>query len=444
MPASTELVRGARVESGLSQQVEHSTETMQASATAYARAEMEGAILVAKKFPRNEDDARQKLMRSCGRPRFADEVSYRYPRGQQEVIGLSVYFAREAARLWGNIRYGYYVVRDDEDERHIRCWAWDVETNTKVEFDDTFRKLVQRKQRGGNTLWVKPDERDLRELTGNRAARVYRNCILALLPEDLQTECQELAERTRQQQGAEDPDAARKKVVDAFGKLNIPVSEIERYLGHKLAVATPKELADLRAVWKSLHEGNSTWADYAPPETSGVGAGNGTGAGHGSGTGPVSPESLTKGRTTHGPRHTAPFPGTGSGKPSQPVGAFEGLSEAIEESRTLAALDNAIGSVNRAFHDGALTEDEHAELGQLAARRRSELQPVDAAEFDRLKKVVQHAATEAEVGYAVEDVAKASAAGRLSADQQESLTNLIEVQTAVVKGEQAEKPRRGK
>lgn len=381
MVAQGELVRGGSVETGLSTTVQQSTETMQASAIAFARAEMEGAILVAKKFPRNEDEARQKLMRSCSRPRFADEVTYEYPRGGQTVVGLSIYFAREAARLWGNVRYGFYVVRDDEEERHMRCWAWDVETNTKVEMDDTFRKLVQRKGRNGRTEWVVPDERDLRELTGNRAARVVRNCILALLPEDLKAECEEKAAATLRKEGAADPDALRKKIVDGFGSLNIPVSEIERYLGHKLAVATPAELASLRQVWKSLQEGNSTWADYAPAES---GQGDGAGVGTGSGTGPVTPEALRGAKATSGRRGstaTRPAPGPLAGGRSEtdvgPAPAknaeFAALKNYIVRLEELADCDLATREIAEAVNAGKIDAEEARTLSELLSAQTAAL-----------------------------------------------------------------------
>lgn len=447
MVAANELSRRAMAtEDGLTNKTEFSAETMQVSAIAFARAEMEGAILVAKKFPRNEDDARQKLMRSCARPRFAEEVTYAYKRGQQQVTGLSVYFAREAARLWGNIRYGYYVVRDDDDERHIRCWAWDVETNAKVEFDDTFRKLVQRKDRsGGATVWVRPDERDLRELTGNRAARVVRNAILALLPEDLKSECEERAIRTTQNAAAEDPDAARKRVVDSFGLLNIPASEIDRYLGHKLAMATPAELADLRRIWKALNEGSATWAEFAPPDA-GVGSENGTA--RGSGSGPVTPEALKNGKATSGARRGA----------QHSDDAMAGLSQGIKEATTPAAVRAVLDRAEIALHrDKVISEAQFSALESAAADRLDDLQPASSApppatastasatdgytppDFDGLVKMAKKLSSAAAIEQFVESVAFHVEAGGLSGEQANKLASLVECQKAIVAGEKGGK-----
>lgn len=249
------------------------------TAQAAAQSEIQSAIIIARKFPRNEDACFQKLMRACQRPAFAEDVAYSFPRGKKQddrgawvknyVTGPSVYLAREAARLWGNIRYGVEVVSDSDDLRVVRGWAWDLETNVKVSSEDSFKKLIQRKVKGseeGETIWIAPDERDLRELTNRRAAICTRNCLLQLLPSDLVEDALAAAVATGEKSAAADPEAARKKVVTAFGSLNVPVEALEAYLGHKVAECSPKELADLRQIWKSISDGASTWNEYAKPK----------------------------------------------------------------------------------------------------------------------------------------------------------------------------------
>lgn len=73
-------------------------------AAAKERAEIESAIIVAKKFPRNEEACFQKLMKAASRSSFAEDATYSFPRGDTNVTGPSVNLAREAARIWGNIR----------------------------------------------------------------------------------------------------------------------------------------------------------------------------------------------------------------------------------------------------------------------------------------------------------------------------------------------------
>jgi hypothetical protein len=232
-----------------------------AAAIARAQQEVQGAIIVAKRFPRNEDDCRAKLLKACKRTEFAEDAEYNFPRGGQDVAGPSVYLAREAARLWGNIQYGFEVIRDDQETRMIRSFAWDMESNARTIQEDSFRKLIFRKKGG----WVEPDERDLRELTNRRAAIGYRNCILQLIPSDYVNEACREANRTLQNKAAQDPDGERKKIVDAFAEINVMPSKLEEIIGHKLAEASPPEIAKLRGIYKSIRDGNSTIADYLTP-----------------------------------------------------------------------------------------------------------------------------------------------------------------------------------
>ena len=268
MSESSELTvhRGQEVEeAGLV--TRESADLATASDTAAAQAEIQSALVLANRFPRSEDAAFQKLMRACKRTTFAQGASYSFPRGGTKVTGPSVNLAREAARVWGNIRYGIEVIRDDAGGRKIRGWAWDLETNTKVAAEDEFQKLIQRKgKNGGATQWVAADERDLRELTNRRGAILVRNCILQLLPYDLIEDAANTAHQTLQEESARDPDGERKRLLAAFDVLNVSAQQLEAYLGHPIKEASPAELADLRQVWKSISDGNSTWSEYAPKE----------------------------------------------------------------------------------------------------------------------------------------------------------------------------------
>lgn len=249
----------------LSEQTEKSGELATAGAAAAAQHEIQSAIIIARKFPRNEDACFQKLIKACSRSSFAEDATYSFPRGKKEdgtpniVSGPSVNLAREAARVWGNIRFGLYIVHDDDETRLIRAWAWDVETNTKIEVEDDFKKLIQRKGQG----WIIPDERDLRELTNRRGAIALRNAILQILPKDLIEDALFACSKAAESDAQENPEKARKKLLMDFGAVNITVEMIEKVLGHAFSQSTPKELADLRGVCKSIMDGHTTWAEYA-------------------------------------------------------------------------------------------------------------------------------------------------------------------------------------
>jgi hypothetical protein len=265
-------------DTALSTRTEYSTELAPSYGAAAIEAEIQSSIMVALRFPRNEDQAFAKLMRACSRTSFAEDAAYSFPRGGQTVSGPSVNLAREAARVWGNIRYGVDIVRDDETSRQIRGWAWDLETNTKTSAEDDFQKLVYRKEKKKDNRvvqpagWYPPDERDLRELTNRRAAILKRNCILELLPKDLIEDALDQSASTLRKGAEQDPEAARKKIILAFGELNVTPAMLDLYLTHPLTEASPAEIADLRKIYKSISDGNSKWAEYvhaASPEENG-------------------------------------------------------------------------------------------------------------------------------------------------------------------------------
>jgi hypothetical protein len=253
-----------RETNGLVEREETTGELQQSASEAAVVKEIEGALIVAKRFPRDEDRAYQAILRSSQRFTFAEDAQYSFPRGGEKIQGPSIYFAREFARLWGNIRHGCDILFDDETRRTIRAWAWDLQTNVKVHSDDAFQKLIFRKRGGpdGKGGWIVPDERDLRELTNRRAAIAKRNCILELLPSDMIQDAISQCEETVQKKVKEDPDAVRKAILKGFGTLNVTAEDLKAFLGTDVAKASPAQLAELRKIYKSIADGQSTWSDY--------------------------------------------------------------------------------------------------------------------------------------------------------------------------------------
>lgn len=234
------------------------SQVSQANLTSQAISEVQGALILAKRFPRDEDVSYEKLMRSCKRSRFAEKANYSFPRGGYQITGPSINLARESARVWGNIEYGHIIVSDDDEERHIRAWAWDKETNARVFEEDSFKKLIYRKNQG----WIKPDERDLRELTNRRAAICKRNCILQLMPRDFIEDAQDVCKQTIAKKVSEDPDKAKKDIIKAFSMLNVSPIMLEEYLKHPVSQCSPTEIVDLREIYQSISDGNSKWSEY--------------------------------------------------------------------------------------------------------------------------------------------------------------------------------------
>jgi hypothetical protein len=198
-------------------------------------------------------------MKACRRTSFADDAIYSYPRGGVDIEGPSVNLAREAGRVWGNLEYGFVIVREDEGERHIRGWAWDKETNVRNFSEASFRKIIYRKGKGN----IVPDERELRELTNKHGAILERNAVLKTIPKDFIEDALTMCRQTLTQQTEQDPDGARKRLILAFSEWSVTPEMLERKLGHPLDACTPKEIADLRKIYASIKDGHSTWQDHS-------------------------------------------------------------------------------------------------------------------------------------------------------------------------------------
>lgn len=249
------------------QQIQHTEEAGAYAAAKRQEAEIQSAMVIAKKFPRDELQAEQKINNSFGRIAMAEQAEYVYPRGGSQVRGPSVYAAREMARCWGNLRTGIDVVSETEEKVHIKGWAFDLETNYYIAVEDEFRKRVQRK-RNGQTQWVSPDERDLRELINKRGSLLIRNAILQVIPRHI-TEAAVMQSRATLHKKAsgqlkDSPEDVARKLVKAFGELGVTKEQLEKYLGRDVVQMEAEQYVDLQGVYKSLKDGNSRKSDHFP------------------------------------------------------------------------------------------------------------------------------------------------------------------------------------
>lgn len=247
-----------------------------ASAVAREQAEIQAAIIMAQRYPRNEMDAFVRAANSFKRLTMADNAEYSFKRGKRQdedgkwvdnkVAGPSIYAARELARIWKHVRYGIRILLIDERYVHLKGWAWDLEANNYVEMEDKFQKLIQRKGRDGETSWRTPDERDLRELINRRGAIAVRNCILQILPEDLKEDTLAVANDTltkhAKKELADNLDTTLRRLCMTFDRYAVTVEMLEGFLGHPLKNISPAELSDLRKIANSIKDGNSTREEH--------------------------------------------------------------------------------------------------------------------------------------------------------------------------------------
>lgn len=222
---------------------------------------------------RNEQAAMERVERSCAVPAFAEKAEYRFPRSSKgkrvEITGPSVHLAREIARCWGNIRYGFEIVASGESRFRIIGWAWDLNpgNNVYAVAPDEFSLMHQRTDREtGEVEWIEVDERDARELLNRRGAMCERNAILKLLPPHVVAAAIDATRKTRSLDSEKrlkaDKVGTIANVRKAFAKLDVTVAMLERKLGHKLEEISSEELDELRDIRTSIEDGQSKVSDH--------------------------------------------------------------------------------------------------------------------------------------------------------------------------------------
>lgn len=250
-------------------------ETAASSVAARAKAEVEARAIVALNRPRHVEQFRLALLQACRRSRFAAGAWYSKPVGGAAVQGLSIRFAEEAARHYGNLHIGAQVVYDDAERRVIKVVATDLESNNTYDSDVTVQKTVERKKTKagdevirsrtnsyGDTVYlIRADDDQLLNKQAALVSKARRQLILQHVPSDISEEASEIILETRKSEVDADPMAARKRMVDAFFSIGVGPEQLEEFLGHELDTVTKAEIHLLGSIYTGIREGEATWAD---------------------------------------------------------------------------------------------------------------------------------------------------------------------------------------
>lgn len=212
--------------------------------------EIQSALVIAKKFPRNEMQALMKILKSCERPFLAEQAMYAYPRGGQMVTGPSIRMAEVLAQNWGNISFGIREISQSNGVSEVEAFAWDLETNTQQTKIFSVPHIRYTKK-GTQKL---TDPRDIYEMVANQGARRLRACILGVIPGDIVDAALDQIQKTLST--GEEPITDRiRKLAKAFNEFGVSVEMIEKRLGHNLDATIDQEIVSLRAIYKSLKDG---------------------------------------------------------------------------------------------------------------------------------------------------------------------------------------------
>lgn len=247
-----------------------------AAMAAKSKATIEARYVIAYNRPRNIEQARIDILSACKRPGFAEAARYKKPvGGSQTVDGFSIRFAEEAIKAMKNIAVDSMTIFEDHDKRTVQIAVTDLESNLTYSKEVNVQKTVERRslkqgqmaisQRTNSTgqiaYLVEATEDEIANKIASAESKVIRNCGLRLVPSDILEEAEVAIEETLTKGGG-DVKAGIKKLTDAFAGVGVQPTEIEKYLGHALSTVSPKELADLRAIFSTVRDGQASWADY--------------------------------------------------------------------------------------------------------------------------------------------------------------------------------------
>lgn len=225
--------------------------------------QVQAAMVIAQKFPRDTTQAFNRIMQACKRKSLAEKAIYTYPRGGQMVSGPSIRLAEAMAQAWGNLDFGLIELDSKPSlgnvpgESTMMAYCFDLETNTRS--TKVFTVRHKRDTKKGSSLLK--DERDIYEITANNGARRLRSCILNVIPADIIEAAVDQCEESMK--GGDGPLIDRvRAMTTVFSELGVSQEMLERRLMHKIDVTTEAELVQLRKIFTSIKDGFADRSAY--------------------------------------------------------------------------------------------------------------------------------------------------------------------------------------
>ncbi len=248
------------------------------AAAELARARIQSAYVMALRKPRNPDQARDRILHACKKPAFAEDVEFNKPVGGKQIKGPSIRFAELALKEWGNVWTETQIVYEDDQTKRIKLYVTDMETNLTHSREITLKKTVERKNaqdreiieermntQGNKVYIVKATEDELHNKENALISKALRNEGLRLIPSDITNEAIAISRETMMIKTKEDPDTAKRKILDAFSAIGITPRDLNQYLKHSTEHISPIEIEELRGIYRAIKDGEARWIDYIQP-----------------------------------------------------------------------------------------------------------------------------------------------------------------------------------
>ena len=260
-------------------------ETSSTAVAAQQTALVQAAYIMAERRPRDFEQVRFVLLKTCKRPRFAAAAMYRKPVGQEKneqtgqwetkiAEGLSIRFAEEAARAMRNLRMDSFALWDDPKKKIVKFFVIDLESNTEWSKTVTVEKTTERKKLkkgqvalgtrinsyGDLVYIVDATQEEVTKREGAEASKAWRDGILKNMPADIKEECIDTVKKVAADETAKDPEAEKKTIMDGFAELGVTPVHLREYIGHDLATLIASENNDLRGLYRAVRDGETSWA----------------------------------------------------------------------------------------------------------------------------------------------------------------------------------------
>lgn len=219
--------------------------------------EVQAAMIIAKRFPRNVKESLDRILNTCTRTSLAEQALYTYGRGGTDISGPSIRLAEAVAQQWGNLQFGIRELEQRDGESTVEAFAWDLETNTRQV--KVFQVAHERHTKQGAKKLTDP--RDIYETVANQGARRLRACILGVIPGDVIDEAVRQCDATLSASADTSPEA-QKKIVEAFAAYKVTKAQIEKKIQRRIDAITPAQVISLRKILISMRDGMSGPDDW--------------------------------------------------------------------------------------------------------------------------------------------------------------------------------------
>lgn len=220
------------------------------------RAEVDIQIATAKKYPRDINEALNKIATYAKMDKeTAEDCFYvlrrRGANGQENVIeGLSVRMAEIIAGAWGNVRVQTRITGNDGKMITAQAICHDLETNYAVS-KEVNRRITDK---FGRTY-----SEDMQVVTGNAASSIaFRNAVLAVIPKAITKKVINEVKQVALGQSI-DLEQSRQNIIIYFKKIGVSEEQILSYLDiNSINEIDQAKVFELRATANAIKEGTTT------------------------------------------------------------------------------------------------------------------------------------------------------------------------------------------